>query len=322
MTRIRVQTPSRLHFGLLGWGPGARRQFGGLGLMIGDPGLELTVEAADRWQARGPLADRALQIAQTVQTELAARGHALGPLSLTVEKAPSAHVGLGVGTQLSLGVARASTVLAGLPDLPAHELALMTDRGRRSGIGIHGFEEGGFILDGGRKDGVSIPPRLLRLPFPEHWSIALITPDDVAGLHGSSELAAFRELPSIDGTVTDQLCGLVLLGLVPSLVETDFLSFGATLANIQDLVGRCFAPAQGGAYASSDVGKLVRRLRSAGLGGVGQSSWGPTLYGFTDASGQARLELAARLCNEVGLRPEQIHWTKAANHGARILIEE
>ncbi len=39
--RIRIRTASRLHFGLLGWGPEARRQFGGIGLMIDSPGIEL-----------------------------------------------------------------------------------------------------------------------------------------------------------------------------------------------------------------------------------------------------------------------------------------
>jgi beta-ribofuranosylaminobenzene 5'-phosphate synthase len=321
MSRIRIKTPSRLHFGLLGWGPGARRQFGGIGLMVNDPGMELSVQPADDWQARGPLADRALQIARTVKAALAANGFLLRPLSLRVEHAPVEHAGLGVGTQLSLSVARALTELAGLPRVSAMELALMTDRGQRSGIGIHGFEEGGFLLDGGRRDGVSIPPKLLRLPFPERWSVALITPDEAPGLHGSSEVAAFRELPSIDESVTDRLCGLVLLGLLPSLVENDFPAFGNALSNIQDLVGRCFAPAQGGAYASSDVGKLVRRLRDAGLGGVGQSSWGPTLYGFTDTAGQARLDLEARLRVEAGLRPEQIRWTTAANHGVQVFSD-
>ena len=54
--RIRIRTPSRLHFGLLGWGPQAARQFGGVGLMIEDPGLELIGETAAEWTFEGPLA--------------------------------------------------------------------------------------------------------------------------------------------------------------------------------------------------------------------------------------------------------------------------
>ena len=43
-----------------------------------------------------------------------------------------------------------------------------------------------------------------------------------------------------------------------------------------------FAPAQGGPYARPAVESIVRYLESRGPHGVGQSSWGPTLYAFTD----------------------------------------
>jgi predicted sugar kinase len=43
-------------------------------------------------------------------------------------------------------------------------------------------------------------------------------------------------------------------------------------------VGDAFAPAQGGRYASAAVADCVTRLRAAGVRGVGQSSWGPTVF--------------------------------------------
>ena len=52
--RLQIRTPSRLHFGLFGWGPEVGRQFGGIGLMIGDPGVQLLVEPA---QPNGASAD-------------------------------------------------------------------------------------------------------------------------------------------------------------------------------------------------------------------------------------------------------------------------
>ena len=51
--RLYVRTPSRLHFGLLGWGPEVARQFGGIGLMIDSPGIELIAEPADALDCRG-----------------------------------------------------------------------------------------------------------------------------------------------------------------------------------------------------------------------------------------------------------------------------
>ncbi len=107
MTRLRIRTPSRLHFGLLGWGPHATRQFGGVGLMIDAPGIELAAEPAPRWTAEGPLAARALQVAERVAGRFIAMGVPIPPARITILRAPEEHVGLGVGTQLSLAVARA-----------------------------------------------------------------------------------------------------------------------------------------------------------------------------------------------------------------------
>src|ERR1700730_4550769 len=78
---IRVRAPSRLHFGLLSLFSGERwpnmlgepavpaRRFGGAGLMIEEPGIELTVQPAVDWSAHGALAERALRYARRfVQT--------------------------------------------------------------------------------------------------------------------------------------------------------------------------------------------------------------------------------------------------------------
>ena len=67
--RMRIRTPSRLHFGLLGWGPQASRQFGGVGLMIDAPGIDLVVEPASSWLIEGPLAPRVEQLVDHLQAK-------------------------------------------------------------------------------------------------------------------------------------------------------------------------------------------------------------------------------------------------------------
>ena len=47
MTRLTLRTPSRLHFGLLSWGSKSARQFGGVGLMIDAPGLEIIAQPSE-----------------------------------------------------------------------------------------------------------------------------------------------------------------------------------------------------------------------------------------------------------------------------------
>ena len=98
-------------------------------------------------------------------------GCTLPPARISVQSAPEEHVGLGVGTQLSLAVARAVLELAGLPDPGPAELARLTGRGARSGIGLHGFQHGGLIVDGGRKREGAVPPLLARASFPDDWQI-------------------------------------------------------------------------------------------------------------------------------------------------------
>ena len=44
--------------------------------------------------------------------------------------------------------------------------AALAGRGRRSGIGLHGFAHGGLIVDGGRRSDDALPPLIARLDRP------------------------------------------------------------------------------------------------------------------------------------------------------------
>ena len=316
MTRLRLRTPSRLHFGLLGWGPQSPRQFGGVGLMIDSPGIELTAEPAPAWSAEGPLASRALDVARRVAARLEASGIPATPARMTILHAPEEHVGLGVGTQLSLAVARLILSLAGVSDLSTATLADLSGRGRRSGIGLHGFTHGGLIVDGGRRTELGVPPLLAHLAFPSNWSVLVILPERSQGLHGPDEARAFAALPPIPDSVTDHLCRLVLLGLLPAVLERDFVSFGDSLAAMQRHVGHGFAPVQGGTFAHPELETIVTQLKNEGFRGAGQSSWGPTLYAFSDQPPEEREDRLDRLRVRYSLNPASAFWTIASPHGA------
>jgi beta-ribofuranosylaminobenzene 5'-phosphate synthase len=316
MTRVQIQTPSRLHFGLLGWGPDAPRQFGGVGLMIDAPGITLVAKPSREWSAEGPLAGRALEVAERVARQLEQAGTPLVPARIQVTHAPEEHVGLGVGTQLSLAVARALIALSGLPDPPVHSLAALCGRGLRSGIGLHGFSAGGLVVDGGRRSSEGVPPLLAHHVFPPEWSVLVVLPERIVGLHGSEELRAFAQLPPVADETTDRLCRLVLLGLLPAIVERDLETFGRALTELQERVGRCFSPAQGGVFARPELASIVAELRDLGLHGAGQSSWGPTLYAFSDEPADRRESLVIRLRDRFGFDAQSAFWTKASARGA------
>jgi beta-ribofuranosylaminobenzene 5'-phosphate synthase len=321
MTRLALQTSSRLHFGLLSWGSEAPRQFGGVGLMVEAPVLSLAAEPFDTWKASGSLASRLLAAAARVSERLEAKGFAVRPVSFEVLNSPPEHVGLGVGTQLGLGVSRLLCELAGHHDPTVEDLADLSGRGLRSGIGLHGFVQGGLIVDGGRASSEGIPPLLTRLEFPDEWSVLIVIPRSEPGLHGPREIQAFADLPPSTDSLTERLCRLVLLGLLPAVVERDLPRFGEALEEIQRRVGQGFAPAQGGTFARPELKAVVEALRSQGLQGVGQSSWGPTLYGFSEEPAERRHAILAQVRERFGLESSEAFWTSACSRGASIRRE-
>ena len=277
---VEVHSPTRLHFGLVSFGGQSRRGFGGIGAMVAPPVLRVRVSSAQQFAVQGPLADRA----ENVTRELVRLGRLPAELPCRIEivEAPGEHRGLGVGTQLSLAVATALLRWFDRPTADIGELAVALGRGRRSAIGAHGFVHGGLLVDGGvgEPPGAArqIAPLVARVEMPTAWRFVLLAPRDAEGLSGSAERAAFDRLPPVPDEVTAELCREILLGLLPAAVEADCDSFGESLYRYGRLAGSCYRSVQGGAYGSPRLEALVQRARELGARGVGQSSWGPTVF--------------------------------------------
>ena len=110
------------------------------------------------------------------------------------------------------------------------EIAALYDRGRRSGIGVGAFLQGGFLVDGGR-GARDEPPRIVsRVEFPARWRMLLID-GTLQGLHGEQELAAFRALPVFRKAFSAQLCRLMLLQGLPALLGGDAECFGLAIGS-------------------------------------------------------------------------------------------
>jgi beta-ribofuranosylaminobenzene 5'-phosphate synthase len=282
---VHVDAPGRIHLGLLSFGHDDQ-PYGGVGLMI-RPGLKLEILPAREFAATGPLSERVEQIAwQWARFH----GHeSLPDCQVTVKQAPDQHVGLGSGTQLGLSVVAGLSRFLGMPDLSIGELAACSGRAARSAIGTHGFVHGGLLVERGRRSSDAVAPLECRLPVPDNWCIVLIRPAGGQGLSGEPEQQTFRDLPPVPERVTEQLIEEVQKQMLPALADGDFSEFAESVYRYGNLAGSCFASVQGGAYNGEALNRRVDWLRSLGHAGVGQSSWGPTLFVLSENQQQAEL---------------------------------
>ena len=276
---VFVAAGARLHFGVLDLRGALGRRFGGLGAAIPSPSLLLeAARAREGVSAEGPDSARATEFARRF---LATHGLG-GGARLVIHQRIPAHSGLGSGTQLGLSVARALAELYGLPTEPA-ELARAVARGQRSAIGTWAFALGGFIVEGGRRPGEDgIAPLIGRFEVPERWRCVVAVPPGSPGLSGEAEAQAFEQLPRPEEREVERVSHLVLMQLLPALVEGDLVSFGDALSAVQRITGAWFAPQQGGVFAPGHGEALIRQMAGWGAAGVGQSSWGPAVYGLVE----------------------------------------
>jgi len=291
--RVRVTAPARLHLGFLDLNGGLGRRFGGIGLAIDAPATILSAEPADTLEViagveQGRVARAAEAAARALGVQALAR--------ITVHAHIPPHAGLGSGTQLALAVAAAVACLhAGEP--AARALARVTQRGQRSGIGIAAFDDGGFLLDGGRGPDNTPPPQLLRLAFPTDWRVLLVFDDAQRGLAGQDELAAFGLLPPMSESCSGALCRHVLMQVLPGLVEGRFDAFVSGIEAVQQRLGDYFSAVQHGRYTSPRVAAALQRAVALGARGQGQSSWGPTGFAFLAQAATAE-DIRERLASE------------------------
>jgi beta-ribofuranosylaminobenzene 5'-phosphate synthase len=292
MTEIVVSAPARLHFGMLDpMGLGARR-FGGFGVGVEYPRVVVGVDRAQSSIAAGPQAERAATFATQARAEFGLREE----VEVNVYEAIPPHTGLGSGTKLGLAIARATAVLAGAAPEP-ERLAQASGRGARSSVGCWTFAAPGLVVEAGVPEGGSLSPLVVRHPMPVPWRCVLAVPLGVEGLSGTAEERFFGRLYEPAGA-EPSVSRLLLTELLPGLLTADIDEFGAALTRIQQEMGSMFAAQQGGVFHPR-AARLVETLLALGVRAVGQSSWGPAVYGIVDGP-DAAAEVADQLRDAAG----------------------
>ncbi|ACV25201.1 beta-ribofuranosylaminobenzene 5'-phosphate synthase [Methanocaldococcus fervens] len=325
-----IQTPSRIHMGLIDLNGSIGRVDGGIGLALENPNIKIKGKESDEIviefdkkliESFGEdflksIKDRAYDTANKVLKAVDGEGAELKILSLF-----PAHSGLGSGTQLSLAVGKLISKIYG-KELNTYEIAKITGRGGTSGIGVGAFEYGGFLIDGGHsfgkgKDkedfrpssaskGVKPAPIIFRHDF--DWEVVLIIPKG-EHVYGKKEVDIFKKYCPVPLNEVEKICHLVLMKMMPAVVEKNLKDFGEVVNKLQYLGFKKVEVS-----LQSDIVKdLIRELHKDAYAGL--SSFGPTIYAFGEK--KLIIDKANEIFDEHGISGDIIV-TKANNVGYKI----
>ena len=315
--KVYVKTPARLHLGLIDLNGDLGRIFGGLGVAIDHPNVILEAQKSQTLTVKGEKAELTQNIAARFLEACKIKEN----VAIDVKQVIPEHVGLGSGTQLALAVA---TSISRLFDVKtsAHELAATMGRTAQSGVGTAAFAQGGLVVESGKNTqnpNHKTIPLICRQPFPDEWRFVVAIPNTKKGLAKEAETAAFKKLPPMPAEEVGKICRLTMMKLLPALAEKDIKNFGEALTQIQNIVGDSFAQAQGGRFSSSPASQTIEFILENGAYGVGQSSWGPAVYGVVKSSEakEVQAKTQAFLDGNVG---GNVFVAKANNRGAIIRV--
>ena len=291
MSVVEVVTGARLHFGLICGGKFSANRFGGIGLMLRSPGWHISSSLSGGSSCTASTTEVRHRVARVLSEVCHDSG--LSGLRVTVHDEIPLHCGLGAGTQITLALASAARITAGLPR-PADSmlLAARLNRVRRSAVGAYGFDRGGFIVDDGQSTDRS-GRELHNYEFPDRWRVVLLSPTGEAGLSGTQEESVFRRQHYMTESMIQTQLRLIHDSIIPSVTKQEFEFFCGALEEYGRNAGNFFRRQQGGVFSGSVIRRLLQAREFKDLQPV-QSSWGPTVAVFTQTRNHAD-EVVARL---------------------------
>jgi beta-ribofuranosylaminobenzene 5'-phosphate synthase len=306
MKKIEIKTPSRLHFGIINIKNPDYALYGCVGCAIEYSNFLIIAKESEKLGLDVKRNDIEYKI-QKLITALKIKTKAK---IKTVSVIPE-HVGFGSTTQLILAISYALCFFNNLK-FDAYKIAKITGLGKISGIGIGAFLYGGFLIDSGKIKN-EVPKIVFRWDFPKEWIFVILIPKNSnKGLKGKEEMKAFKELnPTPKERIEEMLT--LLEEIKYGLKNKDIEIFGEALSKFQINVGLNFFQFQKGLFTSKIHEKLIEILKHVGAYGVGQSSWGPAVYGlFLEEEKPKVLKEISKYTNI------NLIITKANNYGVKI----
>ncbi|MFX1295520.1 MAG: beta-ribofuranosylaminobenzene 5'-phosphate synthase [Promethearchaeota archaeon] len=289
--KIKIITPSRLHFGLIDLNGSIGRIDGGLGVTLNEPNIIIEAEKDHSTDYRlhitnspGYSGAEIEELTKTIMKLLKVKNN----ISFKITSNIPAHIGLGSKTQLSLAISKAVCLLNNIKKSP-YELAIITSRAGTSRIGLTAFERGGFIVDGGHTFGKNrqketyLPSSASKAPpapilywdiIPNDWYFIIIIPQIKRGAHGFEEINIFQESCPISLEDVRIISHIILMKILPSIKEKNINAFGHGIYELQSIGFKKLEVE----LQEEVVSELMEFCMENGASGSGMSSFGPTTF--------------------------------------------
>ncbi|MED5429787.1 MAG: beta-ribofuranosylaminobenzene 5'-phosphate synthase family protein [Pseudomonadota bacterium] len=279
INELVISSPARLHLGFFGIEDNYGYSYGSMGLAIN---LHKTLIKVSK--AKESYSNISKKYIKPLETYLNSIGKKQ-KMRIILENEMKKHVGLGSGTQTALCLGKGVSKFLGL-ELDIENIAKIFNRGLRSGAGIGVFEKGGFIVDTCKKNNQH-PQILLRKKFPSSWKIVLLSDMALRGFYGEREEKFFRNTKA-SKLISSELSEVVLRGIIPSIIYKDFTCFARNISYFQKLTAEFYKKKQKDLFISDEISKVIKYLSKSRTLGIGQSSWGPFSYIFTESLPSAK----------------------------------
>lgn len=299
---VRLRIPYRLHLGFYRYRD-LPYLFGSTGVAVGEPYLMMKVSAGieDKPSIKAPTTESERIVSEVLKALDVKRG-----VSVEIEGFLKHHVGLGSRTKLVMGLLKSLKILGCVEGkTPVDYLARKLGVGRVSGIGIYTFLHGGFVVDTGvfQSNGTLKYPELLLRLRPPRWRALIVVPEGIKGFHEKEEE---RILSDVEPHKNQAELYALLTHLITSVRLGDFQLFSKSLSRIQLFAGQYFSKYQGGMYSSEASSLIAETLSKSGVTALGQSSWGPAVYGFVE--GWKKAEKIVRVLSELSTSLKLSFW--------------
>ncbi|MHA1678637.1 MAG: beta-ribofuranosylaminobenzene 5'-phosphate synthase [Promethearchaeota archaeon] len=330
--KIRITTPCRIHLSLIDENGYTGRVDGGIGLLLDRPNVVL--EASNNANEFKIEAHKYYRESIEVINEQASKVFKAFNISnknfhFNLKRYYPSHVGLGSKTQLSLAIATSIVKLKQIENVSVEQLTRIVNRGGTSGIGWRGFEQGGFILDGGHdfgkgkeketflpssaSRGTNPALTIFRLPIPDFWRFVLIIPNVKKGAYGDEEISIFQKYAPIDKKEVNEVSHQILMKILPGIIRKNLICFGEGLKRIQNIGFKKIEIE----LQDPIVKQLLKFFEDYGVKAHGMSSFGPSVIGITESDEEAQ-DLLKSVKKQLKTIGGHFYICKPNNCGAKI----